>query len=292
LSTKQKITIIQKGHAELSLRQQCELLDLPRSSFYYTPEPVDPYNLMLMNLIDRQYSKTPFYGSPRITAWLKRHGHLVNIKRVKRLMQKMGIVAIYPAPNTSKGNQSHKIYPYLLRGVPIQKPNQVWGADITYIRMEKSFLYLVAIIDWFSRYVLAWELSNTLDSQFCIDALKDALAKYGVPEIFNTDQGCQFTSHDFTGILLDHEVNISMDGRGRVFDNIFVERLWRSVKYEEVYIKNYETSLDAYRGLSGYFNLYNNERLHQALDYRTPQETYYNKEVKTAKMLLPRHILN
>jgi len=246
---------------------------------------------MLMNLIDEQYSKTPFYGSPRITAWLRRQGYHVNIKRVKRLMQKMGIVAIYPAPNTSKTNQLHKIYPYLLRGVSVQKPNQVWGVDITYIRMERGFLYLVAILDWFSRYVLAWELSNTLDTQFCIDALEEALAKYGEPEILNSDQGCQFTSHDFTGILLDHEVKISMDGRGRVFDNIFVERLWRSVKYEEVYIKNYETSLDAYQGLGGYFKLYNTERPHQSLDYRTPQEVYYNKEVQMEQNRLPDHIL-
>jgi len=276
----------------LSLRQQCGILDLPRSSLYYSPVPVDPYNQLLMNLIDEQYSKTPFYGSPRITAWLKRQGYHVNIKRVKRLMQIMGIVAIYPGPNTSKSNQAHKIYPYLLRGVPITRPNQVWSADITYIRMDRGFLYLVAILDCFSRYVLAWELSNTLDTQFCIDALNEALARYGVPEIFNSDQGCQFTSHDFTGILQEREVKISMDGRGRVFDNIFVERLWRSVKYEEVYIKNYETSLDAYHGLGGYFKLYNTERPHQSLGYQTPQEIYYNKGVVAAKTRLPDHILN
>lgn len=276
MSNKQKIGFIQKDHDKLSLRQQCKILEIPRSNLYYNPVPVDDYTLVLMNLIDDLYTKVPFYGSPRITAWLKRQGHKINIKRVKRLMQLMGLVAIYPGPKTSKGTPLQKIYPYLLRGMIIQKPNQVWSADITYIKLNKGFLYLVAIIDWFSRYVLSWELSNTLDAQFCVDALKEALSKYGQPDIFNSDQGSQFTSHNFTKVLLDREVSISMDGRGRAFDNIFVERLWRSVKYENVYLKNYENVPETYSGIKHYFEFYNNERLHQSLDYRPPCEVYLN----------------
>ena len=265
--------MVQHNHPELSIRKQCELLDLNRSTYYYELQPENEYNQLLMNLIDEQYTRTPFYGSPRLTAWLRRQGHLVNRKRVQRLMGLMGISAIYPTKNTSQPGEGHKIFPYLLKGFEVNRPNQVWSADITYIRLRLGFLYLVAIMDWFSRYVLAWALSNTLDVNFCLEALKGALRK-GHPDIFNTDQGSQFTSDDFTGILLGNKVQVSMDGKGRALDNIFVERLWRSVKFENVYLNNYESAKDAYRGLRDYFEFYNNERPHQSLDYRTPAEVH------------------
>jgi len=226
-----------------------------------------------MNLIDEQFTKMPFYGVPRMTAHLKRLGHGVGEKRVRRLMRQMGLMAIYPGPKTSKKQPEHKIYPYLLRDVEVTRPNQVWAADITYIRLLRGFAYLVAIMDWFSRYVVAWRLSNTLEAGFCIECLEEAL-EYGNPETFNTDQGSQFTSGEFTKRLLDRKIAISMDGRGRVFDNIFVERLWRSVKYENVYIKGYQTIPEAKMGLAEYFGLYNTERLHESLDYQTPWEVY------------------
>jgi putative transposase len=226
-----------------------------------------------MNLIDEQFTKMPFYGVPRMTAYLKRLGHKVGEKRVRRLMRQMGLIAIYPKPKTSRKHPEHKVYPYLLRDVVVSRPNQVWAADITYIRLLRGFAYLVAIIDWFSRYVLAWRLSNTLEAGFCIECLEEA-AEYGNPEIFNTDQGSQFTSAEFTKRLADKRIAISMDGRGRVFDNIFVERLWRSVKYENVYIKGYQTIPEAKMGLAEYFKLYNTERLHEALNYQTPWEVY------------------
>jgi len=235
---------------------------------------IDEYSQKLMNLIDEQYTKTPFYGSPRLTAWLNRQGHPVNIKRVKRLMGIMGITAIYPGPNLSKRNKAHAVYPYLLKGVDINRVNQVWSTDITYIRLRKGFVYLVAIIDWHSRYVLSWELSNTLDADFCVEALKRALEQYGDPEIFNTDQGSQFTSKAFTDVLLGHGISISMDGKGRALDNIFVERLWRSVKQERIYLYNYETVPETFEGLAEYFWFYNNERPHQSLNYQTPAEVY------------------
>jgi putative transposase len=226
-----------------------------------------------MRLLDEQYTRTPFYGSPKMTIWLKSQGHEVNHKRVERLMGLMGLKAIYPKPNTSKAHPENKIYPYLLRGVEIDHVDQVWSADITYIRMRAGFLYLTAVIDWFSRYVLSWQLSNTLESSFCVEALEAALqAKQ--PEIFNTDQGTQFTSEDFTGILKAREIAISMDGRGRCLDNIFVERLWRTVKYEEVYLHDYQTPSEAYLGLKKYLEFYNTERYHQALGYKTPYEVY------------------
>lgn len=235
---------------------------------------VSDYNQKLMNLIDEQYTKTPFYGSPRLTAWLKRQGYNVNPKRVRRLMRIMGITAIYPGPNLSKRNKAHAIYPYLLKGVEINRINQVWSTDITYIRLKKGFVYLVAIIDWHSRYVLAWELSNTLDADFCVETLKRALEQYGNPEIFNTDQGSQFTSKAFTDVLLARGISISMDSKGRALDNIFVERLWRSVKQERIYLYNYETIPETFAGLVEYFWFYNNERIHQSLDYQTPAEVY------------------
>jgi len=232
--------------------------------------------LELMRLIDRQYMETPFYGIRRMTAWLNREGYGVNHKRIARLMRIMGIEAIYPKPKLSVGNSEHKIYPYLLRGVEIVEPNQVWSTDITYIPMQRGFVYLVAVMDWYSRYVLSWEVSVTMDVHFCISALERALRK-GRPEIFNTDQGSQFTSPQFTGILIDGGIRISMDGKGRAFDNIFIERLWRSVKYENVYIHDYRSVPECIDGLSDYFDLYNNRKPHQALGYKTPREVYLGR---------------
>ena len=226
-----------------------------------------------MKLIDRQYLATPFYGARRIAAWLKKQGYRVNRKRVRRLMRLMGLKAIYRRPRTSQPAPGNKIYPYLLSGVEITRPNQVWAADITYIPMARGFLYLVAIIDWYSRYVLAWRLSNTLDAGFCVEALEEALRK-GRPEIFNTDQGAQFTGEAFTGLLEQHGVRISMDGKGRYSDNLFIERLWRTVKYEEVYLKAYDDGRDARIGIGNYFRFYNTERPHQSLGYRTPAEVF------------------
>jgi putative transposase len=257
----------------LSLKRQCELLDLSRAALYYHPVEVSAYELELMALIDRQYLRTPFYGSRRMTAWLLTRGHMVNRKRVQRWMQRMGLVAIYQRPRTSRPAPEHQIYPYLLRGLSIQRVHHVWAADITYIPMARGFLYLVAVMDWVSRYVLAWRLSNMLDSSFCVDALEDALSK-GRPEIFNTDQGSQFTDEDFTAVLHAHGIAISMDGRGRFSDNIFVERLWRSLKYEEVYLKAYQSVTEARQGIAAYFDFYNHERLHQALGYRALRQMF------------------
>ena len=255
----------------LSLRRQCQLLGLNRAALYYQAAPVDAYELELMALLDRQYLRTPFYGTRRMTAWLQTQGHAVNRKRVQRLMQRMGLAAIYQRPRTSRPASAHRIYPYLLRGLRIARVRQVWAADITYIPMARGFLYLVAVMDWVSRYVLAWRLSNLLDADFCIEALEEAL-RQGRPEIFNTDQGSQFTGDGFTGVLRGHGVAISMDGRGRFADNIFVERLWRSLKYEEVYLRAYENVAQARHGIAAYFEFYNHQRLHQALGYRTPHQ--------------------
>jgi putative transposase len=226
-----------------------------------------------MALLDRQYLRTPFYGSRRMTVWLQTQGHMVNRKRVQHLMQRMGLAAIYQRPRTSRPAPEHRIYPYLLRGLAITRVNQVWAADITYIPMAHGFLYLVAVLDWVSRYVLAWRLSNLLDTSFCVAAVEEALST-GRPEIFNTDQGSQFTDSDFTGVLRDHGVAISMDGRGRFSDNIFVERLWRSLKYEEIYLRAYASVAEARQAIAAYFEFYNNERLHQALDYRAPRQVF------------------
>jgi putative transposase len=227
-----------------------------------------------MHLLDEQYTKTPFYGVLRMTEWLQREGHQVNEKRVRRLLREMGLMAIYPKPNLSKPTPGHKTYPYLLKGLIIERPNQVWATDITYVRMQAGFLYLVAILDWYSRYVLSWELSNTMDTEFCLSALERALRHHGKPEIFNSDQGSQFTSHDFTSRLEGAGVKISMDGRGRVFDNILVERLWRSVKYEEIYPKGYTAGEEALYGLAGYFPFYNTDRPHESLGMATPYEVF------------------
>jgi putative transposase len=265
--------MIEPEHPSLSVRRQCELLGLARSGLYYEPRGESAENLALMRRIDEAYTRWPFYGARRMTAWLKREGHAVNSKRVRRLMRLMGLEAIYAKPRLSASGKAHQRYPYLLRGVEIVAPDQVWSADITYLRLRGGFLYLVAILDWYSRYVLAWELSNNLESSFCVDVLERAL-RTGRPEIFNTDQGTQFTSEAFTGVMEGREIAISMDGRGRAFDNIFSERLWRTVKYEEVFLKDYADAEEARHGLKAYFGFYNHERLHQALDYHTPAEVY------------------
>jgi len=266
----------------LSIIRQCDLLDLPRSTFYHVPKPISEADLELMKLIDRCHMELPFYGSRRMVDWLGDEGHLVNRKRVQRLMRTMGIVAIYPKKNLSQPNQVHRVYPYLLRNLNIDRPSQVWATDITYLPMARGFVYLVAVIDWYSRRVLSWRLSNTLDSQFCVDALEDAIAKYGVPEIFNTDQGSQFTSEEFTGVLKREEIQISMDGKGRWLDNVFVERLWRSVKYEEVYLKAYDNVGHARQSLDTYFRFYNEKRRHQSLDRQTPDSVYYQTAARRA----------
>lgn len=279
-TVKEKREFIEAGLTEIPVSRQCELLGMSRAGYYYKPQGESLLNLNLMNLIDEQYTKTPYYGVEKITAWLKREGYKVNPKRIRRLMRKMGLEAIYPKRNLSISSAEHKKYPYLLRDLAIERSNQVWCADITYIRMAQGFLYLVAIMDWYSRYVLSWRVSNTVDAGFCLEALETALAK-SQPEIFNTDQGVQFTSGDFTGRLETAGIRISMDGRGGVFDNIFVERLWRSVKYEEVYVHSYESAREAINGLTRYFQLYDSERLHESLGYRTPHEVYFgdnNKE--------------
>jgi putative transposase len=250
-------------------------LDVSRASVYYRPAPPKAEDLELMALMDRQYLKTPFYGSRKMGVWLRGQGYLVNRKKVRHLMRLMGLEAIYRRPNTSKPAPDHKVYPYLLKGLEINRVNQVWAADITYIPMVQGFLYLVAIMDWHSRYVLAWKLSNTLDTDFCVAALEQALGK-GRPEIFNTDQGAQFTSEAFTGLLLEQGVRVSMDGKGRYLDNIFVERLWRSIKYEEVYLKAYQTAAEARVGINAYLEFYDYQRPHQSLGYRTPAEMYQN----------------
>jgi putative transposase len=255
------------------MRRQCELLGVNRAGLYYQPVGESEENLRLMRLLDEQYTRAPFYGSRRMTAWLETQGHQVNRKRVSRLMEVMGIEAVYPKPKLSQAGEGHRIYPYLLRGTTVERVNQVWSTDITYIRMTQGFLYLVAVMDWFSRFVLSWSVSLTMEVEFCVEALKRALRR-GRPEIFNSDQGSQFTSEKFTGELAERQIAISMDGRGRCMDNIFVERLWRSLKYEEVYLKDYASVAEARAGISGYFQFYNHQRLHQSLHYRTPASTY------------------
>ena len=260
----------------MSIARQCDLLGLARSTWYYTPVDETAENLALMRLLDEQYTRTPFYGVERMTVWLRQQGYAVNPKRVRRLLRRMGLEAIYPKPRLSLPgtlDTAEKRYPYLLRGRSITAVNEVWSTDITYIRLRGGFLYLVAVLDWYSRYVLAWELSNTLETSFCLEALEAAL-RHGQPHIFNTDQGVQFTSRAYTGRLEQAGIQISWDGRGRALDNIFVERLWRSVKYEEVYLHDYQTAADAYNGLDRYFRFYNDERPHQALRYQTPAQAH------------------
>lgn len=262
---------------KFSIRKQCDLLDINRSSLYYKLIKISDRDLEMMRLLDEQYIKTPFYGVRKMTRHLKDLGYKIGKDHTRTLLRLMGLNAIYPKPKTSTANSEHSVYPYLLRDVEITRANQVWSADITYIRLAHGFVYLVAIIDWYSRYVLSWKLSNTLDAAFCVDALKEALSLYGSPEIFNTDQGSQFTSIDFTSELISKRISISMDGRGRCLDNIFIERLWRSVKYENIFLHNYETIPDVRKGLTKYFEFYNNERIHQHLDYKCPSEIYFQE---------------
>jgi putative transposase len=264
--------IEEKGEA-ISIRRQCELVGLNRASYYYAAASETAENLQLMRLLDEQYMQTPFYGYRRMTVCLRKAGYLVNPKRIVRLMGVMGIEAIYPKPQTTVVNPAHKIYPYLLRGVNITHPNQVWSTDITYLPLAGGFMYLTAVIDWFSRYVLTWRLSNTLDSLFCVEALSQALT-LGKPEIFNSDQGVQFTALSFTSLLQQADIQISMDGRGRALDNIFIERFWRSLKYEDIYLNCYETVPLLVHGLTRYFDLYNYQRPHQSLGYQTPALVY------------------
>lgn len=263
-------------NAELSIARQAELLDVSRSSVYYRPKPDSTEELDLLKRLDEIFTENPMYGSRRMQAMLKRDGILVGRRRIRRLMKKLGLWAITPNPNTSRPHPEHKIYPYLLRGLVIDRPNQVWATDITYIPMQKGFMYLVAILDWATRRVLAWRLSNTLTADFCVAALNEAILRYGKPEVFNSDQGSQFTSEEFTGVLKKHEIQISMDGRGRCYDNIFVERLWWTVKHEWVYLRPAENGLAQKASLVTFFDWYNRRRPHQSLGWKTPNEAYFN----------------
>ena len=265
--------MIEPAHPELSVRRQCELLGLNRSSLYYAPVPEAADNLRLMRLIDEQYTARPFYGSRKMTVWLQGRGEEINRKRVQRLMRLMGLEATFPKPRLSAAGSGHQVYPYLLRGVSVRRPDQVWSADITYVPLPAGFMYLAAVIDWYSRYVVAWRLSNTLDGSFCLDMLEEALGR-GSPEVFNTDQGVQFTAAAWTGRLERAGVAVSRDGRRRWLDNVFVERLWRSVKHEDVYLWGYEAVPALEEGLGRYFPFYNEERPHQSLGYRTPAAVY------------------
>lgn len=272
-SPSEKRLFIEKDHHGLSILRQTELLGIARSTAYYVPT-IHPEDHTFMRRIDEIYTRCPFYGSRRIAAMLQRQGFEIGRDRVCSLMKKMGIAAIFPKPNTSKKHPEHRIYPYLLQDTKICRPNHVWGSDITYIRLAAGFMYLVAIIDWFSRFVLSFRLSNTLEDSFCIEALEESLATAS-PEIHNSDQGSQFTGNGFISVLEHKNIRISMDGRGRALDNVFTERLWRSLKYEEVYLKHYENPMEAYTGIEEYFHLYNFERPHQSLDYKTPAEIYF-----------------
>ena len=278
MSQQERKSMLSPGHEGLSLVRQCQLLELNRSSVYYRPHPVDAGDLSLMRLIDEQFLKTPVYGSRRMTAHLRRSGHRVNRKRVQRLMAMMGLLAIHPGPRTSIPHPEHKVYPYLLRDAVIDRPNQVWSTDITYLPLARGFMYLVAIMDWHSRKVLSWRISNTLEAGFCMDALEEAFRKYGHPEIFNTDQGSQFTSVAFVKAVEESGARMSMDGRGRCHDNIFIERLWRSVKYEFLYLHAFENGTVLRQGMGEWFEWYNRERGHQSLDYATPDEVYQRNE--------------
>ena len=273
-------------HPGLSISRQCALLDVSRSSWYHEALGESAENLTLMRLIDEQFLETPYYGARQMTRYLRRRGYWVGRKRVRRLMQKIGLMAIYQKPRTSKPHPQHKIYPYLLKGTDISEPNHVWCADVTYIPMRKGFLYLVAIMDWYSRKVLSWRLSNTLDADFCSEALKEALSTHGKPVIFNTDQGSQFTSFEFTQVLKDAGVKISMDSKGRWMDNVMIERLWRSLKYECVYLHAFETGSEARKGIERWIRRYNEERPHSSLDDRTPHEAYWNLPIAYQPIVL------
>ncbi len=281
MSVEEKVRLIDKQSSEISIRRQCGLLGLNRSDYYYERRPeVSDEDKIIMDEIDRIHTKRPYYGRPRINWQLAENGYCgINHKRVYRLMKVMGITALFPKRDLSKPNPNHKIYPYLLNGLSIVRPNQVWGVDITYIRLKKEWLYLVAIIDWYSRYIVSWELSDTMGVWFCTETLKNAL-KIAIPEIHNSDQGSQFTSNEYTGILTSHPtIGISMDHRGRCFDNIFTERLWRTIKYEEVYLKEYESPKEARQSLDEYIKFYNEERPHSSLGNIVPTKIYYKRVI-------------
>jgi putative transposase len=271
--------MIGPSHPQLSIARQCELVNLPRASYYRKTDELteSSENLYLMRLVDEEYARRPFYGSRKMRDYLCRMGYTVNRKRVQRLMRKMGLQSVAPKPNTSKPGPEHQIYPYLLRGLIVNRPNQVWCTDITYIRLAGGFVFLVAVMDWYSRKVLSWEVSVSMDDSFCVSALERALRLFPKPGIFNTDQGAQFTGHAFTGVLKQHGIRISMDGKGRAMDNIFIERLWRSVKYEEVYLNEYKSVDELRKALTNYFHFYNHERPHQTFNGATPKEVYYAK---------------
>ncbi len=265
--------LIEPNNKKINITRQCELLGLSKSAYYYKPIGESLENLLYMRLLDEQYLKTPFYGVARMHAFLHNLGHKVNIKRVRRLLRTMGIEAVYSKPKLSKANSEHYKYPYLLKDLTINKPNMVWSTDITYIHKSHGFLYLSAIIDWYSRYIVAWEISNSLDVSFCVETLEKALEK-NKPEIFNTDQGSQYTSSVFVNILKSNDIKISMDGKGRAIDNILIERFWKSIKYEYVYLNEIETGQELWSGINDYINFYNNERFHQSLDYKVPSDFY------------------
>ncbi|QEA38465.1 IS3 family transposase [Pistricoccus aurantiacus] len=282
VSRRRRLAMIERDHPDISMTRQCELLKLSRSSVYYRPRQQRQKDLNLMYLLDQQHLETPYYGSRKMRAFLQRQGYQVNRKRVQRLMRTMGLQAVYPRPRTSIPGEGHKVYPYLLKGRRIDRPNQVWAADITYAPLARGFMYLVAIMDWHTRKVLSWRVSNTLDADFCVGALEEALQRHGTPEIFNTDQGVQFTSEAFTDVLKHHGIRISMDGKGCYHDNIFVERLWRSVKHECIYLTAFEDGRHLRQALNRYFRHYNQERFHQSHDYQTPDEVYYQPSVTLA----------
>jgi len=279
MTVKEKKQRIQPDNGKLSIQRQCELIGLPRSSYYLegSAEQETPENLKIMRLIDKEYTDHPFYGTRQMRNVLRRQGHKINRKRVQRLMRKMGIQSIAPKPNTSKAHPQHKIYPYLLNSFDVTRADQAWCSDLTYIRLPGGFVYLTAVMDWHSRYVLSWELSITMDHEFCVSALERSLRCHGRPYIFNTDQGSQYTSAEFTKVLKNNDIKISMDGKGRAMDNIFIERLWRSVKYEEIYINEYQSVEQLRCALKKYFDFYNHERPHQSFDGQTPAEVYYGK---------------
>jgi putative transposase len=266
--------MVDPDHARLSITRQCRLVSIARSSFYYESRGESPLNLRLMRLIDEQFLETPFFGSRQMKRWLHRQGYTVSRKRVRRLMRLLGLQAVFQRPRTSQPHPEHRIYPYLLRDLQITRPGHVWCADVTYIPLQRGFLYLVAVMDWASRKVLSWRLSNTLEASFCVEALEEAVERYGPPEIFNTDQGSQFTGIDFTEVLKEAGIRISMDGKGRWMDNIFIERLWRSLKYEQVYLSEYVTGSEARAGIGWWIDFYNERRPHSSLNDRTPDEAY------------------
>lgn len=283
MSVLEKRLCVDRNHPHLSICRQCELIGLPRSSYYRLVQVHSETgeNLELMRLIDEEYTRHPFFGSRKIRDYLRRLGYKINRKRVQRLMRKMGLASVAPKPNTSKPSSEHKVYPYLLGNIDINRPNQVWCSDITYLRLPGGFVYLTAVMDWYSRYVLSWEVSITLEDSFCVSTLESALRRFPKPDIFNTDQGSQYTGNAFIKTLKDNDIRISMDGKGRAMDNIMIERLWRSVKYEEVYLKEYQSVGELLKALREYFDFYNYERPHQTLDARTPAEVYWGKSVAT-----------